>query len=143
MDVDRIAEHKAAKGQMHTECIGDCDMVCNFLKLTDEMVKTILELDEGPLRWRQAPLKYLPPEWTEGLWQAIFNNTSRDFEGNPAYELYVRLSCNGQDPQQEASSKYYSASSTTSPVSWSFRTVIFTSRIARLHRHTSGELMQL
>ena len=85
-------------------------MVCNFLKLTDEMVKTILELDEGPLRWRQAPLKYLPPEWTEGLWQAIFNNTSRDFEGNPAYELYVRLSCNGQDPQQEASSKYYSAS---------------------------------
>ena len=66
-ECDRMAEHKAAKGQMHTECIGDCDTICNFLKLTDEMVKTILELDEELLRWRQAPIKYLPPEWTEGL----------------------------------------------------------------------------
>lgn len=37
---------------MHTECISDCDTVCSFLKLTDEMVKTILELDEELIRWR-------------------------------------------------------------------------------------------
>lgn len=51
----------------------------------------------------QALIKYLPPEWADGLQQDIFNNTSRDFEGDPAYDLYVRLVCGGQDPQQVAS----------------------------------------
>ena len=88
---------------MHTECISDCDTVCSFLKLTDEMVKTILELDEELIRWRQTLIKYLPPEWVDGLQQDIFNNTSGDFEGDPAYDLYVRLVCGGQDPQQVAS----------------------------------------
>ena len=95
-----MAEHEVIKGQMHTECIGDCDTVCSFLKLTDEMTRTILELDEELIRWRQALIKYLPPEWAEGLKQDIFNNTSLDFEGDPAYDLYVRLVCGGQDPQQ-------------------------------------------
>ena len=98
-----MAEHEVIKGQVHTECIGDCDTVCSFLKLTDEMVKTILELDEELIRWRQALIKYLPPEWADALQQDIFNNTSRDFEGDPAYDLYVRLVCGGQDPQQVAS----------------------------------------
>lgn len=102
-EVDRMAEHEVIKEQMHTECISDCDTVCSFLKLTDEMVKTILELDEELIRWRQALIKYLPPEWADGLQQDIFNNTSRDFEGDPAYDLYVRLVCGGQDPQQVAS----------------------------------------
>lgn len=41
-EVDRMAEHEVIKEQLHTECISDCDTVCSFLKLTDEMVKTIL-----------------------------------------------------------------------------------------------------
>lgn len=77
-----MAEHEVIKEQMHTECISDCDTVCSFLKLTDEMVKTILELDEELIRWRQALIKYLPSEWADGLQQDIFNNTSRDFEGD-------------------------------------------------------------
>lgn len=81
-----MAEHEVIKEQMHTECISDCDTVCSFLKLTDEMVKTILELDEELIRWRQALIKYLPSEWADGLQQDIFNNTSRDFEGDPAYD---------------------------------------------------------
>ena len=84
-----MAEHEVIKGQMHTECIGDCDTVCSFLKLTDEMTRTILELDEELIRWRQALIKYLPPEWAEGLKQDIFNNTSRDFEGDPAYDRSI------------------------------------------------------
>lgn len=75
-----MAEHEVVKGQVHTECIGDCDTVCSFLKLTDEMVKTILELDEELIRWRQALIKYLPPEWADGLQQDIFNNTSHDLK---------------------------------------------------------------
>ena len=98
-----MAEHEVIKEEMHKECISDCDTVCSFLKLTDEMVKTILELDEELIRWRQALIKYLPTEWADGLQQDIFNNTSHDFEGDPAYDLYVRLVCDGQDPQQDTS----------------------------------------
>lgn len=84
-------------------CLGDCPTVYDFLGLTDELVKTIIDLDEELVRWRQALIKYLPPEWAEGLRQDIFNNTSRDFEGEPAYDLYVKLVCGGVDPQQEDS----------------------------------------
>lgn len=101
--VCRMAEYKDVKEQATDECIRDCDTVDSFLKLTDEMVKTILDLEEELVRWRQALIKYLPPELAEGLQQDIFNNISRDFEGEPAYDLYVRLVCEGQDPQQEDS----------------------------------------
>ena len=98
-----MAEHKDIKEQAAEECIHDCDTVYSFLKLTDEMVKTIIDLDEELVRWRQALIKYLPSELTEGLQQDIYNNIFRDFESEPAYDLYVRLVCGGQDPQQEDS----------------------------------------
>ena len=98
-----MAEYKDVKEQVTDECLRDCDTVDSFLKLTDEMVKTILDLEEELVRWRQALIKYLPSELAEGLQQDIFNNISRDFEGEPAYDLYIRLVCGGQDPQQEDS----------------------------------------
>ena len=87
----------------HSECINDCPTIYEFLKFTDELVKTIIDLDEELIRWRQALIKYLPHEWAEGLKQDILNNTSRDFEGEPAYDLYVKLVRNGIDPQQAGS----------------------------------------
>ena len=42
----------------------------------------------------KAPLKHK---------KIIFNNTSRCFEGEPAYDLYVNWMCGGVDPQQEDS----------------------------------------
>ena len=79
---------------------GTYDLPCtNFLCLTDEMVHTIIGLKEELVRWRQILIKYLPPEWAEGLQSDILNNISRDFEGNPAYNLYVSMVCSGIDPQ--------------------------------------------
>ena len=98
-----MVEDEFFKVQDQTACLHDCPTVYDFLKLTDEMVKTIIELDEELVRWRQALIKYLPPEWAEGLRQDIFNNTSRCFEGEPAYDLYVNWMCGGVDPQQEDS----------------------------------------
>ena len=98
-----MAEDKVFHVQDQTDCLHDCPTVYDFLKLTDEMIKTIIELDEELVRWRQALIKYLPPEWAEGLRQDIFNNTSRCFEGEPAYDLYVNWMCGGVDPQQEDS----------------------------------------
>ena len=46
-----------------------------------------------------ALIKYLPERWAEGLRMDIFCNLSRDFEGDPAYDLYVKLK-RGEDPQR-------------------------------------------
>ena len=54
-----MAEDKIFKVQDQTECLHDCPTVYDFLKLTDEMIKTIIELDEELVRWRQALIKYL------------------------------------------------------------------------------------
>lgn len=96
-----MAENKVFKEQYRTECIPDCPVVYDFIRLTDEMINTITDLEEELVRWRQVLIKYLSPEWAEGLQQDIFNNISRDFEGDPAYDLYVKLACNGIDPQQD------------------------------------------
>ena len=81
-------------------CMYTCPTVDDFLKLTDEMIETINDLEEELVRWRQALIKYLPERWAEGLRQDIFNNLSRDFEGDPAYDLYVNMK-RGIDPQRE------------------------------------------
>ena len=81
-------------------CMYNCPTVDDFLNLTDEMIETIIDLEEELVRWRQALIKYLPKEWADGLRQDIFNNLSRDFEGDPAYDLYVNMK-RGMDPQQD------------------------------------------
>lgn len=96
-----MGDSKFFKIQEDPACLNDCQTVDAFLHLTDEMITTIIELDEELVRWRQALIKYLPEEWADGLRQDIFNNTSRDFNGDPAYDLYVKLVRNSVDPQQE------------------------------------------
>ena len=81
-------------------CVYNCTAIDDFLDLTDEMIETIISLEDELVRWRQALVKYLPKEWAEGLRQDIFNNLSRDYEGEPAYDLYIKLR-RGLDPQQE------------------------------------------
>lgn len=81
-------------------CEYSCKTVDGFLRLTDEMVDAILGLEEEVVRWRQALIKYLPDEWADGLRSDIFSNLSRDFCGDPAYDLYVKLK-SGKDPQQD------------------------------------------
>lgn len=81
-------------------CEYSCKTVDDFLQLTDKMVDAILDLEEEVVRWRQVLIKYLPDEWADGLRSDIFSNLSRDFCGDPAYDLYVKLK-RGKDPQQD------------------------------------------
>jgi hypothetical protein len=98
-----MADHKDFNELMPGDCRTDCQTVYDFMRLTDEMVNTIIDLDEEIIRWRQALIKYLPDEWADGLQQDILDNLSRDFEGEPAYDLYVSWARGGVDPQQEQS----------------------------------------
>ena len=80
-------------------CLYSCATVHDFLSLTDEMVETIIDLEDELVRWRQVLVKYLPDDWAEGLRQDIFNNLSKGFEGDPAYDMYIHMK-HGKDPQQ-------------------------------------------
>jgi hypothetical protein len=99
-----VGEPIINEGYMYEkDCSLDCKTVDGFMHLTDELIKTIVDLEEEVVRWRQVLIKYLPPDWADGLQQDILNNLSRDFEGDPAYDLYVNWVCGGIDPQQEQS----------------------------------------
>ena len=80
-------------------CECNCKTVDDFCRLTDEMIETIIDLEDELVRWRQALIKYLPERWAEGLRMDIFCNLSRDFEGDPAYDFYVNQR-QGNDPQR-------------------------------------------
>lgn len=82
-------------------CISDCETIYDFLKLTNELMNTIMDLEDEVIRWRQVLIKYLPDDWAEGLRQDIMCNLSRDFEGDPAYDLYVKWFCDNVDPQHD------------------------------------------
>ena len=97
---EQVCEEKDLPCDYEEDCFYSCPSVDDFLRLTDEMVETIINLEEELVRWRQALIKYLPERWAEGLRSDIFNNLSRDFEGDPAYDLYVKLK-RGTDPQQD------------------------------------------
>ena len=96
-----MPDHEIFKEHDPEDCFYGCRTMHDFMRLTDEMVHTIIGLEEELVRWRQALIKYLPPEWAEGLRSDILTNIARDFEGDPAYDLYVSMVCNGIDPQQE------------------------------------------
>lgn len=87
--------------QLPHDCSYDCPALFDFMSLTDELVHTIIDLEEEVIRWRQALLKYLPSEWAEGLRCDILCNLSRDFEGDDAYDFYVEFLRGGHDPQQD------------------------------------------
>jgi len=100
-DKDVIIKEQGAGMEDYDDCPNGCKTVYEYMLLTDEMIHTILDLEEELVRWRQALIKYLPKEWAEGLRQDIFNNLSRDFEGEEAYDMYVSYMRNGNDPQHD------------------------------------------
>ena len=87
-----MPDHEIFKEHDPEDCFYDCKAVHDFMRLTDEMVHTIIGLEEELVRWRQVLIKYLPPEWAEGLRSDILNNIARDFEGDPAYDLILSIS---------------------------------------------------
>ena len=101
MNSDRITHHSHVTKQPSCGCIYDCPDVHHFLRLTEELIHTSLKLEEEVIRWCQALIKYLPPDWAEGLHQDILCNLSRDFEGESAYDFYVNFLCGGKEPQQD------------------------------------------
>ncbi len=100
-----MTDNKVLNVQVQQEqeygCFDSCSTIYDFMKLTDEMTSTIINLEEELVRWRQALIKYLPERWAKGLQEDILCNLSRDFDGDPAYDIYVNWMKGGHDPQQD------------------------------------------
>lgn len=76
-----------------------CSDITDFLRLTDAMVYEINELRAEVVRWRQVLIKYLPPDWADGLKQDILSNLYiNDYEDYDAYNFYVERCYSGNDP---------------------------------------------
>ena len=75
-----------------------CNLAHDYEKLTYDMIEEIKSLRAEVMRWRQVLIKYLSPEWADGLKQDIYNNIFHSFEYSAAYQSFVRNCCNGRDP---------------------------------------------
>lgn len=53
-----MPEHEIFKEHDLEDCFYSCRTVHDFMRLTDEMVHTIIGLEEELVRWRQALIKY-------------------------------------------------------------------------------------
>lgn len=49
-----MPDHEIFKEHDPEDCFYDCKAVHDFMRLTDEMVHTIIGLEEELVRWRQA-----------------------------------------------------------------------------------------
>lgn len=82
------------------ECEDECSYITDFCHLVHSLVQDINGLEEEIVRWRQALIKYLPPQEAEGLHSDIFSNLAGDYATYEAYQFYIGRLCNGQDPME-------------------------------------------
>jgi len=75
-----------------------CYSLHEYKLLTLEMIEEIKFLRAEVIRWRQVLMKYLSPDWADGLRQDIFDNIFPYFEDYDAYQWFVKECCNGIDP---------------------------------------------
>ncbi len=91
------ADHMDPMDEMDLYC-SICPDISDFFELTDAMVKEINHLREEVVRWRQVLIKYLPPDWADGLRQDIYDNVYCSFEDYDAYSKFINAYYSGMDP---------------------------------------------
>lgn len=71
-----------------------------FYALIEAMVEDILMLEEDLVRWRKALIPHLNLENAEGLQSDILDGMARNYEGIPAYDLFMQEYCNNKNPME-------------------------------------------
>ena len=74
----------------------------DYYSLIDAMVHEINDLEAEVIRTRQALLKHLPRDLSQGLYSDIFSGLSARFEGNyRIYDDYINWCYSGADPMED------------------------------------------
>lgn len=71
-----------------------------FYSLIASMVEDILLLEEDLVRWRKALIPHLTKPNAEGLQSDILDGLARNYEGIPAYDMFMREYCNNKNPME-------------------------------------------
>jgi len=71
-----------------------------FYKLINSMVEDILMLEEDLVRWRKALIPHLTKANAEGLQDDILDGLARNYEGIPAYDMFMQEYCNNKNPME-------------------------------------------
>lgn len=79
--------------------LNDCDCF-EFCKLIDALVMDIQQLEVEIVSLRYDLSKYLPYPNNEHLRGDLLSNLSGRYDENRAYQLYMKLLHNGQDPME-------------------------------------------
>ena len=71
-----------------------------FYTLIGSMVEDILLLEEDLVRWRKALIPHLAKQNAEGLQSDILDGMTRNYEGIPAYDMFMQEYCNNKNPME-------------------------------------------
>ncbi|WP_313134220.1 hypothetical protein [Anaerocolumna sp.] len=80
------------------ECCDECMILYEFCRLTDCLVKDIKHLEAEIVRTRYTLSNYLEKPDCEFLRSDILANLAGRYVGNSAYDAYIKLLYNNQDP---------------------------------------------
>ena len=57
-------------------------------------------LEEDLVRWRKALIPHLTKPNAEGLQSDILHGLARNYEGIPAYDIFMQEYCNNKNPME-------------------------------------------
>ena len=80
------------------ELCESCDILYELFHLVDYLIKDIQHLETETVRTRYELSLYLKNPYDEFLRRDIFSNLAGRYSDNPAYQLYMKLNYNNQDP---------------------------------------------
>lgn len=79
---------------------GEGPGVYEFIRLIDLLVQDILHLEAETVRTRYELSRYLPHPYDDNLRGEIVSDLSGRYSDDPAYQLYMKLMYNSQDPME-------------------------------------------
>ncbi len=79
---------------------GSQRMRFEFYTLIASMIEDILLLEEDLVRWRKALIPHLTELNAEGLQSDILDGLAKNYEGIPAYDMFMQEYCNNKNPME-------------------------------------------
>ena len=101
MNSDKTTHHNYVTEQPACGCIYDCPDVYNFLRLTDELIHTILEREEEIIRCARRLSNIFHLTGRKGFARTSCAISPAILKEKPAYDFYVNYLCGDKEPQQD------------------------------------------
>ncbi|KNZ40148.1 hypothetical protein [Acetobacterium bakii] len=82
------------------EIWSDCSYRYEFCQLIDDLIKDIKHLESETVRTRYELSRHLECPYNEYLRSDILSDLARRYSDNSAYQIYIQLLYNNQDPME-------------------------------------------